>query len=51
MSCLTPYIYVLHLVMCGQEELPAQEDLKLVGKAGFMPYKATAELIQRSING
>lgn len=34
----------------SQEELPAQEQLKMVGKSGFMPYKTTAELIQCSLN-
>lgn len=34
-----------------QEELPSQEELRLVGKNGFMPYKSTAELIQRALNG
>lgn len=36
---------------CIQEELPSQEELRLVGKNGFMPYKSTAELIQRALNG
>lgn len=37
--------------VCLQEELPSQDLLKLQGKNGFMPYKTTAELIQRSLNG
>jgi len=34
-----------------QAEIPPQEEMKIGGKAGFLPYKATAELIQASMNG
>lgn len=34
-----------------QEELPAQEKLKLSGKNGFLPYKPTADLIRRALDG
>jgi alanine transaminase len=33
-----------------QEEVPAQGDMKLAGKNGFLPYKATAELIKSSLS-
>lgn len=34
-----------------QAELPPQEQMKLAGKNGFLPYKATADLIRSSLNG
>ncbi|KAG2484751.1 hypothetical protein HYH03_016498 [Edaphochlamys debaryana] len=34
-----------------QAEVPAQEEMKLSGKSGFLPYKATADLIRASLNG
>lgn len=34
-----------------QAELPSQQDMKLSGKNGFMPYRATADLIRSSLNG
>uniref|UniRef100_A0A7R9VHW3 Tyrosine specific protein phosphatases domain-containing protein n=1 Tax=Chlamydomonas euryale TaxID=1486919 RepID=A0A7R9VHW3_9CHLO len=32
-------------------EVPAQKDMRIGGEQGFLPYKATAELIQSSLNG
>ncbi|GLC38184.1 hypothetical protein PLESTB_001090400 [Pleodorina starrii] len=34
-----------------QAELPPQEKMTLAGKNGFLPYKATADLIRSAING
>jgi hypothetical protein len=34
-----------------QAEVPAQEDMRLAGVGGFMPYKSAAELIKHSMNG
>lgn len=34
-----------------QAEVPAQEDMRLAGVAGFMPYKSAAELIKHSMVG
>ncbi len=34
-----------------QAELPPQEKMTLAGKSGFLPYKATADLIRSSLNG
>ncbi len=31
-------------------ELPPQEQMKLAGTRGFLPYKATAELIKSSLS-
>jgi protein-tyrosine phosphatase len=33
-----------------QEELPPQDQMKLGGVNGFLPYRATAELIQAALN-
>jgi alanine transaminase len=33
-----------------QEELPPQDKMTLAGKNGFLPYKATAELIKSSLS-
>ena len=37
--------------VCLQEELPPQDQMTLAGKGGFLPYRATAELIQAALNG
>lgn len=34
-----------------QAELPPQEKMTLAGKSGFLPYKATADLIRSALNG
>ncbi|KAG2430152.1 hypothetical protein HXX76_010251 [Chlamydomonas incerta] len=34
-----------------QAELPPQDKMTLAGKNGFMPYKATADLVRASLNG
>lgn len=34
-----------------QAELPAQPEMRLAGTEGFLPYKATAELIKHSLVG
>ena len=34
-----------------QDELPPQDQLKLSGRKGFLPYKSTAQLIQAALNG
>ncbi|KAG2447825.1 hypothetical protein HYH02_007281 [Chlamydomonas schloesseri] len=34
-----------------QAELPPQEKMTLAGKNGFLPYKATADLVRASLNG
>lgn len=34
-----------------QDEVPSQDNMKLGGKNGFLPYKSTAELIQSALNG
>jgi hypothetical protein len=56
-----PQPLVLHLaaappplpthIIKPQAEVPSQDDLRLAGVGGFMPYKAAAELIKHSMVG
>lgn len=39
------------LLPSPQAELPPQEKMTLAGKSGFLPYKATADLIRSALNG
>lgn len=39
------------LWLAPQEELPPQDQMTLAGKNGFLPYKATAQLIRSALNG
>jgi hypothetical protein len=41
---------LLLLCFC-QAEVPSQDELRLAGVNGFMPYKAAAELIKHSMVG
>ena len=34
-----------------KEEVPAQQDMRVAGVGGFLPYKATAELIHATLIG
>lgn len=37
--------------ICLQDELPPQDDMTIGGKGGFLPYKATAQLMAAGISG
>jgi hypothetical protein len=51
LSLLLLSLLLLSLLLLLQAEVPAQEELRLAGVSGFMPYKAAAELIKHSMCG
>lgn len=50
LSCAAGSTAAWPLPRASQAELPPQEQMKLGGVRGFLPYKATAELIKSSLS-